>query len=164
VVECRDQIVSLKADVAKQQGILRMACSHNNSKAFASQSQIDTMINILRQLQSQIPARATSQSVAVKLAKDLAEEPRDVLKELNDTVNELCFLVGDAEQTMKSEEAREIVEKLNKILTFRRFDEIQQFCSGVEFYNLDKRYFIENLGRMSCHLMSSAQLSINRGG
>jgi hypothetical protein len=163
VVECRDQIVSLKADVAKQQGILRMACSHNSSEAFALQSQIDTMINILRQLQSQVPARATSQSVAVKLAKDLAEEPRDV-KELNDTVNELCLLVGDTEQIMKSNEAREIVEKLNKILTFPRFHEIQQFCSGVEFYNLDKRYFIENLGRMSRHLMSSAQLSINRGG
>jgi len=176
VVECRDQILSLKSDVAKQQE-RSSSCyedSSRDSSNDAMQSQVDTMLQILRQLQAQIPSQKTNdQPAGVKIIDGGLEAEKkgdDGVKEssactqLIESINELCLLIGDKEQTIKADDANDIVEKLQKLIEYAKSEQLQPIRGAGNTEDSDKGELSRDLGRLSRHLISSTRLSINEGG
>jgi hypothetical protein len=159
VVECRDQILLLKSDVAKQQerssSRHESSSGHSNEVPAALQSQVDTMLQILRQLQAQIPTQiADDQSAGVEIIdQDLeAEETRDggdvksnVCKQLMKSINELCLLIGDKVGIIKSDEASDIVENLEKLLYYAKSERLELIHGAVDAEDPDKRELSRDL-------------------
>ncbi|KAK3323336.1 hypothetical protein B0T19DRAFT_201627 [Cercophora scortea] len=172
VVECRDQILFLKSNLAPGQEQHAATCSsraeasgtQSNGAAPAIQSHIDAMMRILLQLQAQIPSRPVDHRAVVDLthvgdgeaelvAHGEEEESDAVSSELLQTINELCMLIGVDERTIPSDDAEDIIEKLEKLLSCTKSNHFAKLEAGLA----------KDIGRMACHLRSSARLSLNQG-
>ena len=178
VVECRDQILSLKSDVAKQQE--RSNSQHesfsggSNEAPPALQSQVDTMLQILRQLQAQMPTQtANSEFTRVKAidegldaeeTRNGAEDGSNVCQQLMELIKELCLLIGDNERIIMFDEASDIVEKLKKLLDYAKCDQLEPIHGTVDAEDPEKRQLSRDIGRLSRHLIPSTRISLNGRG
>ncbi|KAF3768153.1 hypothetical protein M406DRAFT_70247 [Cryphonectria parasitica EP155] len=172
VVECRDQVLSLRSDIGEQQekSDLQKDCPKGDSysnKPPALQSQMDTILQILRRLQADVPARAMGQPAVVEINDDdsIVEESIEVSNydQLTNAINELCLLIGDDECTIRSEDADKIIENLERLLSYANFVQLEPVRGAVETKDLDRRELSKDLRLLSGHVTSSAKLCINRG-
>ena len=194
MVECRDQIVALKADVARQQQPHPQPQPQQNpqettqiqpdqqqqnqdtssNSSFqatppgtpALQAQMDMMLQMLQQLQHQIPAPETTQPRVVEVIdevmEEINEETVDVCKQLNETINEICQLVGDEERILRSEDAEEIITRIARLLKPANFEELQRICQrDMDLSSFDQVEVTRDLSRMSGYLTSSNRLAVN---
>ncbi|KAI5468095.1 hypothetical protein BGZ63DRAFT_372941 [Mariannaea sp. PMI_226] len=161
LVECRDEILSLKSNVANQQGTQRATPSHNIASCPNSEARMDTMMQMLRDLQAQISVQATSRPAVIEPSENLAEDPQDVRSQLNDAINELCLLISNRKGIIRVNDAEEIIKKVENLTCFAKSDELRYCSEGTEDQSLHRGELAQDLKRISRHLMSSSRFSMN---
>ncbi|KAH8886428.1 ankyrin [Thozetella sp. PMI_491] len=160
IVECRDQILSLKSHVVSQKG--SPSSGHFSDVAPALQSQVDTMLQILRQLQAHIPAQAPAQSPMGEpsnreMAATTADSASDntISRQLVEIINELFLLVGEKEEVIRSHDADDTIQQLEKLL-------MNFTCGNADLSELEKSKLSKDLERTARLLTSSSRLSISK--
>lgn len=107
----------------------------------------------------------TDEDLVVEETRDGGDMESNVCNQLIETINELCVLIGDNERTIRSDDADDIMEKLEKLLSYAKSDQLQPIRGVVDPEDSNQRGELSrDIRRVSRHLMSSTRLSINEGG